>query len=107
MMQLVFGLKMNEQDASSQCSLHKTTARDTVWVGMQFTFVAFENFSTFFSQSDFTSYSMGGTADFTVDRQRSLFFPAMILQFSGTLKFIWTREGKKWNLEAIVQISMF
>lgn len=98
---------MNEQDASSQCSLHKTTAKDAVRVGVQFALVALESLSTFFSQSDFTSYSMGGTADFTEDRQRSLFSPAMILHFSGMLKFIWTREGKKWNLEVIVQIIMF
>lgn len=60
-----------------------------------------------FSQSDFISCSMGGTSDFTVDRQRSLFSPATILHFSGTLQFIWTGEGKKWNSRAIMQISMF
>lgn len=41
-----------------------------------------------FSPSDFISYRMGGSADFTADRERSLFSPATLLHFSGMLKFI-------------------
>lgn len=103
MMQLVFGLRMNEQDACSQCFLHKTTARDTVRGGVRFTLVAFENFSTLFSPSDFTSYNMGGTADSTAVDRRVYFpqffaFPQFPCIFFIHAKIHLNQRGKEMKL---------
>lgn len=79
-MQLVFGLKMNEQVVLLLVHLAQNYCQRHCKRGVQFTLVDFENFSTLFSLFDFTSYNVGDTADSTaIDRR--VYFPQFFFSF--------------------------
>lgn len=71
--------------------------------GVRFTLVAFENFSTLFSPSDFSSYNMGATADSTAVDRRVYFpqffaFPQFPCIFFMHAKINLNQRGKEMKL---------
>lgn len=91
MMQLVFGLRLNEQDASSKCSLHKTTDWDIVRMGMRSAPVAFENVSTL--SPSVTSSPTAWDCWLHCWQRKEFIFPSHNLAFFRHLK--WRRKEMK------------